>query len=235
LTPGERILIVNADDFGQSEGVSAGVVESHARGIVTSTSMMVRWPAAIEAAEHARAHPALAVGLHLDLGQWTYSGDEWTADYERVPLEDAEQVEQEVRRQLELFRELIGRDPTHLDSHQHVHLNEPAESVALRLAGALGVVLRDRSDRVRYNGGFYGQTATGEPYPEGITLDHLAELVETLPEGITELGCHPGRGLGPEVVYGEERERELAVLCDPRAREAIERAGIVLRSFADLG
>jgi predicted glycoside hydrolase/deacetylase ChbG (UPF0249 family) len=231
----DRILIVNADDFGQSPGANAGVIEAHERGIVTSASMMVCWPAATEAADYARARPSLSIGLHLDLGQWTFAEGEWTADYERVPLSNPDEVEREVRRQLRLFRELVGRDPTHLDSHQHVHRDEPAESVMARLASELGVVLRDRSSRVRYCGEFYGQTGTGEPFPEGISLEHLVELIETLPAGITELACHPGSGLGADAVYGRERERELAALCDPRARAAIEREGIVLRSFTDLG
>jgi predicted glycoside hydrolase/deacetylase ChbG (UPF0249 family) len=231
----ERILIVNADDFGQSPGVNAGVIEAHERGIVTSASMMVCWPAAREAAEYGRAEPVLSVGLHLDLGQWTFAEGEWTADYERVPLSNPDEVEREVRRQLGLFRELVGRDPTHLDSHQHVHRNEPAESVTARLASELGVVLRDRSSRVRHCGEFYGQTGTGEPFPEGVSLEHLVELIATLPPGNTELACHPGRGLGADSVYGRERERELAALCDPRARAAIERKGIVLRSFAGIG
>jgi predicted glycoside hydrolase/deacetylase ChbG (UPF0249 family) len=231
----DRILIVNADDFGQSPGVNAGVIEAHERGIVTSASMMVCWPAATEAADYARARPSLSIGLHLDLGQWTFAEGEWTADYERVPLSNPDEVEREVRRQLGLFRELVRRDPTHLDSHQHVHRDEPAESVMARLASELGVVLRDRSSRVRYCGEFYGQTGTGEPFPEGISLEHLVELIETLPAGITELACHPGSGLGADAVYGRERERELAALCDPRARAAIEREGIVLRSFAGIG
>jgi chitin disaccharide deacetylase len=232
---GARILIVNADDFGQTPGVNAGVIEAHERGIVTSVSMMVCWPAATEAAEYGRGEQTLSVGLHLDLGQWTFAEGEWTADYERVALSDPDEVEREVRRQLALFRELVGRDPTHLDSHQHVHRDEPAGSVAARLASELGVVLRDRSSRVRYCGEFYGQTGTGEPFPEGISLEHLLELIATLPPGNTELACHPGRGLGADFVYGRERERELAALCDPRARAAIEREGIVLRSFAGIG
>jgi predicted glycoside hydrolase/deacetylase ChbG (UPF0249 family) len=231
----DRILIVNADDFGQSPGANAGVIEAHERGIVTSASMMVCWPAAREAAEYVRSQQMLSVGLHLDLGQWTFAEGEWTADYERVPLSNPDEVEREVRRQLGLFRELVGRDPTHLDSHQHVHRDEPAESVMARLASELGVVLRDRSSRVRYCGEFYGQTGTGEPFPEGISLEHLVELIETLPAGITELACHPGSGLGADAVYGRERELELAALCHPRARAAIEREGIVLRSFAGIG
>jgi chitin disaccharide deacetylase len=235
VTPAERVLIVNADDFGQSRGVNAGVIEAHERGILTSASMMVCWPAATEAADQARARPSLSIGLHLDLGEWIYVDGAWAPQYERVSISDPEAVEGEVRRQLDLFRDLVGRDPTHLDSHQHVHRDEPADSATGRLASELGVVLRDRSSRVRYCGEFYGQTGTGEPFPEGISVEHLVELIATLPPGNTELCCHPGRGLGADFVYGGERERELAALCDPRARAAIEREGIVLRSFAAIG
>ncbi|PYS69828.1 MAG: hypothetical protein DMF73_14065 [Acidobacteria bacterium] len=57
----QRYLIVNADDFGQSPGINRGVIEAHENGIVTSASLMVRWPAAAEAAQYARGHPDLSV------------------------------------------------------------------------------------------------------------------------------------------------------------------------------
>jgi predicted glycoside hydrolase/deacetylase ChbG (UPF0249 family) len=52
-----RQLIVNADDFGQSAGVNRGVIEAHENGIVTSASLMVRWPDAADAARYARPAP----------------------------------------------------------------------------------------------------------------------------------------------------------------------------------
>src|SRR6267378_3443838 len=98
-----RHLIVNADDFGQSPGVNRGIVTAHQRGIVTSTSMMVRWPAAAKAAELCRAHPRLSVGLHVDLGEWACRGGDWVAVYEVVPLDDPAAVAKEVGRQLAEF------------------------------------------------------------------------------------------------------------------------------------
>ena len=62
-----RVLIVNADDFGLSAGVNRGIVEAHERGIVTSASLMVRRPAAREAADYARTHPARYL---KDLPRW---------------------------------------------------------------------------------------------------------------------------------------------------------------------
>ena len=91
--PSTKRLIVNADDFGQSTGINDGVIEAFERGIVRSTSLMVRWPAAAEAARYAKAHPDLSVGLHLDLGEWTYRQAQWVPLYEVVRREDHAAVE----------------------------------------------------------------------------------------------------------------------------------------------
>jgi predicted glycoside hydrolase/deacetylase ChbG (UPF0249 family) len=229
----ERFLIVNADDLGLSTGVNAGIAEAHERGIVTSASMMVRQSAATDAARCAARHPALAIGLHIDLGQWDYEGGEWRAAYERCPPDDEAALETECRAQLEAFRELLGRDPTHLDSHQHVHMNEPVASLAASMAAELGVPLRAAGD-VRYEGSFYGQSGEGAAHPEWIAVERLIGLLESLPPGWTELGCHPGRNAAELSSYGGEREAEIETLCDPRVRAAIERQAIELRSFAQI-
>src|SRR5713101_9724313 len=123
---GKRYLIVNADDFGQSPGVNRGIIEAHERGIVTSASLMVRWPAAADAAAYAQERPELSVGLHLDLAEWAYRDGEWARLYEVVQGDDADAVAKEVERQAEAFRRLMGKNPTHIDSHQHAHRQEPA-------------------------------------------------------------------------------------------------------------
>lgn len=228
----ERFLIVNADDLGLSSGVNAGIVEAHERGIVTSASLMIRAGAAAEAAELAHEHAELAVGLHLDIAEWRFEAGEWRVAYERCPPDDPAAVEDECRAQLVAFSQLTGRDPTHLDSHQHTHMSEPVASVAARLAVELKVPLRDRG--IRYEGGFYGQTGKGEPFPQGLEPEHLIELIEALPPGWTELGCHPGRGADTGSPYELERELELHALCDPRVAAAVQRAGVELRSFASL-
>jgi predicted glycoside hydrolase/deacetylase ChbG (UPF0249 family) len=228
----ERNLIVNADDLGLSAGVNAGILEAHERGIVTSTSLMVRKPAAEEAASLAASHPSLAIGLHLDLGQWDYEQGEWKVAYENCPPDDPAAVDAECRAQVDAFRALLGRGPTHLDSHQHAHEHEPAASIATTIAAELGVPLRGRL--VRYEGGFYGQSGRGEPYPEGIATSHLTQLIEALPAGWTEFGCHPGIGVEAESSYAGEREIEVNALCDPVVSATIDREGVRLRSFAEL-
>jgi predicted glycoside hydrolase/deacetylase ChbG (UPF0249 family) len=230
-----RSLIVNADDFGRSPGINAGVIKAHEQGIVTSASLMVRWPAAAEAAAYVRGGRTLSLGLHVDLAEWAFAEEEWFAVYEVVPVDDERAVAAEVGAQLESFRQLVGRNPTHLDSHQHVHVSDAAVTKTLRvLARELGVPLRSHSTLVRYCGDFYGQTPTGGALHEAIGVERLIEILAEIPPGTTELGCHPGEGDNSDSVYAEERALEVIALCDRRVRETIERENIALRSFAEI-
>jgi predicted glycoside hydrolase/deacetylase ChbG (UPF0249 family) len=230
----QRYLIVNADDFGQSHGVNRGVIDAHEHGIVTSASLMVRWPAAAEAAAYSRAHPNFSLGLHVDLGEWAYRGEHWVPLYEVVPIHDMTAVTAEVSHQLATFRGLVGKDPTHLDSHQHMHRREPLRTVLRESARQLAIPLRHDSAAVGYCGDFYGQTAEGTPLPDAISVEGLINTLERLPPGFTELGCHPGEGNDLDTMYRTERAAEVKVLCDPRLRAAIVALRIELRSFLDL-
>ena len=222
-----RVLIVNADDFGRSDGVNRGVVQAHEEGIVTSASLMVRYAASAAAAEYGRRRPGLSLGLHVDLGEWRYEDGRWSALYE------LEQAEDEVERQLDAFRSLVRHDPTHLDSHQHLHREEPLRSIMFATAGRLGVPLRSFSPLVRYCGSFYGQTGTGEPLHRAISVKALATILCGLPEGVTELGCHPGYADDLPSQYAAERACEVEVLCHQRVRATLVEEEIELRSFRD--
>jgi predicted glycoside hydrolase/deacetylase ChbG (UPF0249 family) len=215
-----RRLIVNADDFGRSPGVNAGVIAAHAGGIVTTASLMVRWPAAAEAA----AYAGLGLGLHVDLGEWRRVDGTWEPVYEVVDLRDADAVAAEISRQIRRFVELVGRPPTHLDSHQHVHREEPVRTALADTGAALGVPVRELTPRIRYCGSFYGA--------ERIDVEALLGVLAALPEGVTELGCHPGLGADHDSEYDVEREQELRTLCDPRVRALIDAEAIELVTFA---
>ena len=232
---GQRLLIVNADDLGLSLEVNAGIFAAHERGIVTSASLMVRHAsAAWGAAQDARQHPALSLGLHVDLGEWAYQAGQWVSVYDVADLNDSVSVRRAIYQQLDVFRHLVGQEPMHLDSHQHVHREQPMRRIMLELAFELNVPLRHFSPHIRYCGAFYGQTATGTPLHESISLSALLGLLADLPEGISELACHPGMGSPLNTMYRAERCLELDVLCRSEVREALAAEDIRLMSFTDL-
>jgi predicted glycoside hydrolase/deacetylase ChbG (UPF0249 family) len=226
-----RCLIVNADDFGRSHGINRGVFAAYEHGIVTSASLMVRWPAARDAVAFTRGAAELGLGLHIDLAEWVYTFGEWRPVYEVVDPHDAAATRAEIWRQVERFDALYGAYPSHLDSHQHVHRSEPARSIALEVAAEIGVVLRGEDRGVAYCGDYHGQSGRAESVHEAITREALLGVVSALGPGTTELACHPGLGDESGSVYSGERDAEVAVLCDPEVRVAIEACDISLISF----
>ncbi len=229
-----KTLIVNGDDFGRSLGINTGILQCHDEGILTSASLMTLWPASAAAAVAAKARPQLSIGLHVDLGEWIYTDKLWRATYIRATLDDEQAVRREVERQLLAFRRLLDRDPTHLDSHQHVHRSEPVKAILVETAAAIGIPLRHLAPSIRYCGDFFGQSNDGVRHLDAISVEALAGILGSLLPGTTELACHPGYPRDVATAYRVERELEVQILCDQRTRRAIEANGLELRSFGNL-
>jgi predicted glycoside hydrolase/deacetylase ChbG (UPF0249 family) len=154
-----------------------------------------------------------------------------------------------------------GIRPTHLDTHKHTHLLPPVLEAVARLAHEFRIpwVRRpfdfgiDRGARVLKSAVALGMRATRPGFARALgdlkTTDHFAgfqitgllgqanliDILERLPEGLTEFMCHPGK-LGPELRSAatrlkESREIELAALVSPEVRSAIERRGIELVNY----
>ena len=222
--PPPRYLIVNADDFGASPGISRGILEAHTLGIVTSTSLMVDTPWGAEAAALGRAATELSVGLHAVLDPGAYAGGNGGPGCAR----------DELRRQWERFEELMGRPPTHVDSHHDVHRDPRLRAAFLDLARAAGLPLRGYSP-ARCFSKFYGRWC-GESHPEQVSVESLSRMLEGIEAGLTELSCHPGY-FDPRVPsdYGRERELELRTLCDPGIPAVLAAQGIALVGHRDQG
>jgi len=214
-----RLLVVNADDFGLSPGVNEGILEAHADGIVTSASLMVLAPGAVDAARAAAEHRRLSVGLHFV--------DDGAADLDR-PAE----IVGSFHSQLERFRELVGRDPTHVDSHHHVHTKSAARRATFaQLVGPLGVHLRGQG-AAAYVGAFSGQWQPGVTNLRYVRRPFLLQLIRSRArDGATELGCHPARIGDFNSSYLEERAVELQTLTEPGLRTEIEAIGVELVGF----
>jgi len=229
----KKHLIVNTDDFGLSTDVNRGIIEAYEKGIVTSASLMVRWSAAKEAAAYGKANQNLSIGLHVDLYEWIYRKGDWMPLYEVVQVDDRTAVMKEVSKPIDIFHKLTGQDPTHIDSHQHVHQQEPVRSILIELARDIKVPFRHFTPEIKYCSGFYGQTTEGSPFPDAISVKGLLKILETLPSGFTELACHPGAGGDLETIYCSEREQEVKVLCDPKIRASIVDLELELCAFSE--
>lgn len=250
-----RLLIVNADDFGRSAGVDDGIVRAHREGIVTSTTFMTNAPSTEHAASLAREIPSLDVGVHLVLTYGRPVSD--PAHLPSLVREDgsfwrptelvARAIHQtealtEYRAQYARARELLGREPTHVDTHHWVHDHPALSSAVCELAREKGAAARTHTpaqrDEYREKGVRTTDHFTREfQHPGHIEVADLLALLSRLEDGVTELMCHPGEpdpGLVATSAYARERPIELATLTDPRVRDALERERITLTTFAEL-
>jgi predicted glycoside hydrolase/deacetylase ChbG (UPF0249 family) len=245
-----RRLIVNADDFGLTCGVSAGILAAHRHGIVTSTTALVNTEADARLEAEAR-NSGLGIGLHVNLtlgrpltGGRSLVGPDggFVRDARRASAQaSARDVEREVDAQLEAFRRRFGRPPTHLDTHHHVGLHAPVCEVVLAAAARLGVPVRsqDASARARARSAglrtpdhFFGESGPDAYWSLARTLAQLAQL----PPGASEFMTHPGwfdERLSYSR-YGRQRETEMVGLGTPVARAAVSALGITLVHFGAL-
>jgi chitin disaccharide deacetylase len=108
------------------------------------------------------------------------------------------------------------------DSHQHVHREDPVRSILQNLARQLAVPLREQTPGISYCGDFYGQDAESQTIPGALSLAAFKNILASLPDGYTELGCHPDYDDGLASAYRVERAAEVQTLCSP---EIPSRAG----------
>ncbi len=232
-----RWLIINADDAGLCPEVDEGILEAARAGRVTSVSLLVN-PPFRPAVVQLKDLP-LSIGLHLNLTlglPMSPSG--------LVPLKqgngrfdprwldegrafEAKEVRDELLRQVETFVTLTGAHPTHLDTHKHVHTrNREIFAVTAGLAKDLGVPLRASGAPAREELKALGVMVTDhfvggvDPSPFW-TGERLAALVTRLPPGITEMMCHPAKGMPAMegLRYIRERDVERETLLSPAAGE----------------
>jgi predicted glycoside hydrolase/deacetylase ChbG (UPF0249 family) len=248
-----RDLIVNADDYGLTAGVSRGILEAHRHGIVTSTTLLVNRPVDRGLIDELKTS-GMGVGLHMNLtlgppvapAQRVASLVDGEGRFVRDAREAAQRARKDEARielgmQIDEFRKIMGRFPTHLDSHHHVGRHEPILELVLDFAHAIKVPVRSQDDDVRAAARrlalktpdhFMGESGPEAYWSSERVLAHLREL----PGGVTEFMTHPGYYDADLAYsrYGRQRETEVDGLTDPQARALIEREGIRLIHFGNL-
>lgn len=251
----QRLLIVNADDFGLSRGQNYGIVEACRNGVVTSTTALVNG-AAVEHAVALRTQvPELAVGLHFtltlgkpvgktpsltregQLGKWVWD----MAAQGSLPLDE---IADELACQYSRFIALFGEPPSHIDSHHHVHMIGAIFPLVAAFAREKGIPLRvDRDDarrqgieanEVRSTSGF-----SSDFYGDAISTSLFMSILDAaLQRGDSslEIMTHPAfvdkTLMASKYCY--PRLDELDVLTQPSLKEAIVKRAFRPGTFRDL-
>jgi predicted glycoside hydrolase/deacetylase ChbG (UPF0249 family) len=151
----DRLLIVNADDFGRSEAVNLGVAEAFRRGIITSTSLVAAGPAFDQAAALAKELPELGVGIHLIANEYrpilppaeiprlvNAQGDFYSRPHQFARMATNPRMRGELLREWDAQIAKImkaGIKLTHIDGHGHCHAHPAAAGVVLQLAQRYGI------------------------------------------------------------------------------------------------
>ena len=252
-------LIVNADDFGLTPGVTQGIIEAHKNGIVTSTTALTVSDYFLQAMEAARIQaPNLSIGLHLTLtlnknrpilpkeivpSLVDENGYFWNQNifHEKVDLDE---VSLEWEAQILKFLE-SGQKPTHIDSHHNVHgKTKDLLEIALKLARKFNLPVRNN---FRGNGMFdpsvnYGETPTTDEmiglfYGEQVTFDQLLSIFNGIEKNeytVFEMNCHPAfldKILMETSSYNTKRIEELHLLTSTKVKAAIQERNILLTSY----
>lgn len=251
----EYLLIVNADDFGLSKGQNYGIVEACRHGVVTSTTAMVNGDAIEHAAVLSRALPELGVGIHFVLtlgmpltpmpgltregllGKWIWE----MAEQGTLPLEE---IARELDCQFNRFVDLFGREPTHIDSHHHVHMIPAIFPLVAEFARRKGVALRvdplvegtgEPNVELPPTTDGFSSAFYGEEISEALFLSVLDRSVQQ-GERSLEVMVHPAfiDNTIRKSAYCWPRLTELDVLTSTSLKYAIAERGYRLGTFGDL-
>jgi predicted glycoside hydrolase/deacetylase ChbG (UPF0249 family) len=237
-------LIINADDFGLTDGVCRGIVEAMERGLVSATSAMVCMPGAAERIAHWALKIKGRAGLHLQLTgncqpclpakeipSLVTSEGRFPRHPHNVKADPGE-VKKEWRAQAARLR-AAGVEPNHLDSHHHIHRIPEYFPVYAELAAELGIPARNAK---RATASFLDARGVRHPtacittwYGDNTDLEGLIACLEAayLKYGenqLLELMCHPGYvddELTAISTCNSQRGRELGVLTSPEAAEVL--------------
>lgn len=228
----QKILIVNADDGNLTSPVTEAILKAHTTGIVTSTTFMVNLPVDLEVIRELNTASKLGVGLHLNvtLGEpvakpslvktllqkdGRFKKKDQYATQNLPPLAE---ITEEFKAQLQRFVKLFKRLPTHVDVHHHMHDYRPFFEALASIVKKYDLPIRwtrllsehdiKRSYKfLKTTDHFYGNLDPHTFWTEEV----LRHLLFTLPEGTSEIMCHPG--------WVDEKLCAISSLTIPRERE----------------
>ncbi|MBR3119871.1 carbohydrate deacetylase [Oceanobacillus profundus] len=245
----KKSLILNADDFGLTPGITAGILYAYQHGILTSTTVMVNTEFAKESLAEAKHFPNLGIGLHfvLDFGKPISANVNSLVDQngdflkgeELIQSAKRQDIKKELQAQLDLLYKWNGQ-VTHIDSHHHMHLHIPeAWEAVMEIGQKYKLPVRTftekklpgskvtASDYFHYD--FYGE--------EHVSLKYMMKIISEMKLGVTEVMCHPAF-LDPWLMktssYNLTRMKELGILVDNRLKQCLQKHAIELINYGGL-
>lgn len=245
------LLIINADDFGYSEGINLGITAAHRKGILTSTTMLTNMPGFEHGVKIAENNTNLGIGVHLtltcgsplleDVPSITNNNTFYPLSfYESDFYVDTDDVYREWKAQVEKIL-LAGIKPTHLDSHHHVNRLEPIREVFIRLAEEYNLPVRNNFEvpsSLKTTSRFsldFDQMAEDKEIWKPIKIKNLIQDCKTYHS--VECMCHPG--FIDQVVLDNSGLRDLraytcAELQNGKYKEVFKKNNIILGNYRDI-
>lgn len=238
-------LIVNADDFGYSEGVNHGIISAHKNGIVTSCTVMANMPGFEHGMELIKENPTLRCGVHMTLTCYKpilkdhktivdENGNFFRSLSEDLLKNiDLEEVYREFKAQIERVRERV--EITHLDSHHHVHGTEFLKPVIERISKEYKLPIRSALKMTPIEGVDYAECL--ETFYMGNVKEEYFEehLEEIKSHEVADLMCHPAfvdAFLLESSSYNTQRAKEHKVLTSKKVKEFLKNNNIELVNYS---
>ncbi|MFA5159082.1 MAG: ChbG/HpnK family deacetylase [Candidatus Omnitrophota bacterium] len=254
----QKTLIINADDCNLTFQVSEAILKAHENGIVTSTTFLINLPADPGVVRELLARKKLGVGLHLNvtLGKPVAKPKlvrsllqkdgcfKKKDQYSSKKLPPVSEIAEEFKAQLQKFVKVFNRLPTHVDVHHHMHDFRPFLEALATIAQRYDLPIRwtrlltepeikSKHKSLRTTDHFYGNIDPHTFWTEEV----LRHLLFTLPEGTSEIMCHPG-WVDDELCAISSltipREREYRLFSLKELRRYVDHLGIKLAHFGGL-
>lgn len=198
-------IIINADDFGLTSGVTYGIFDAMKNKLITSTTMMMNMESTTLASELVKKYDYLNVGLHLNisLGKPLTKCPSLTNEegyfikpknLESSAVYSEEEIFKEFEAQYLKFVEINNKKPTHIDSHLYVHqIYEVVRKQIIKLSNKYHLPIREYSNDY-YEGVYFCKDF--KVYPNDTVNSLKEKLVRIIEENkdkeIVEIMVHPG-------------------------------------------
>lgn len=264
-------LIVNADDFGLTDEMNMGIIKAFRKGIVTSVSIVPNGQAFDGAIKLVKENKNLDIGVHLCLTEeypllskntiptLTDPDGRFYRNWKILLLKlyfrkiNLSEIEKEFDAQINKVID-AGIYPSHIDSHQHVHVLPRVYNIVIKLAKKykigyirypkenlsfgyhslkkymlliplIFIKRKNKDNSIIHSDHFLGISTSGK-----LTFCNLIKFLKSLKPGITEIVCHPGEKMlnCKYEHWGYRWEEELKSFSDSRLKLLIRDLNIIL-------